>query len=386
MSLTAPVDLEGHFRSFVQASIGTTATPDLAMARKLDLSSFDAGSEERLAAATQAILSHAENGGTHHREGTLSALGVAMDASDRAFADAGFDAFARSSFRIRKLEPEDWSRAGDFFYVKINHAFWEQLYTLFASDPEPSRMRITDAPRFRRLYLDTGFILPLATALRESATVSKDGTHILAPSFAISFYAGMLDHQAILSSHPTADAATRRIHAGACVGANGFLRALFDKGPFHVGDGCFPKMALENGQLKQCLDKLGAGCRRIVFVVPQHLEGIRYAFGDEVPQDVLLIPRGNVYRTWAASLFLAVRHILARLAQDERVIVMTQSGVFSALLGLYLRRARNDLMPGTGRLHFLDLGQVLDIAAPESGGPWIRRFRVDERSLFRIDG
>jgi hypothetical protein len=63
---------------------------------------------------------------------------------------------------------------------------------------------------------------------------------------------------------------------------------------------------------------------------------------------------------------------------------MTQSAVFSALLGLFLADARRRLpLPGTV-LRYFDLGQALDVAAPNAGGPWVRRNLVRDSSLFHL--
>jgi hypothetical protein len=72
------------------------------------------------------------------------------------------------------------------------------------------------------------------------------------------------------------------------------------------------------------------------------------------------------------------------LAADGRVLVITQSAVFSALLGFFLAHARRQLpLPGTV-LRYFDLGQTLDVAAPESGGMWVRRNQAVDNSLFHL--
>ena len=79
------------------------------------------------------------------------------------------------------------------------------------------------------------------------------------------------------------------------------------------------------------------------------------------------------------------RHLLGRLAEDGRLLVITQSAVFSALLGCFLVEARRRLLPAGNRLRFFDLGQVLDVAAPEAGGRWTRLFARGDTGLFTID-
>jgi hypothetical protein len=67
------------------------------------------------------------------------------------------------------------------------------------------------------------------------------------------------------------------------------------------------------------------------------------------------------------------------------VLVITQSAVFSALLGLFLADAKRRLLPAASRLAYFDLGQVLDIATPEVGGHWVRTHAQGDASLFRTD-
>ena len=80
----------------------------------------------------------------------------------------------------------------------------------------------------------------------------------------------------------------------------------------------------------------------------------------------------------------AMSAVLARLRTDDRVMVITQSAVFAALLGLFLRQAKDELLPRTKRIFFLDLGQVIDSATPDSGGVWISRHAVPDSALFRV--
>ena len=76
--------------------------------------------------------------------------------------------------------------------------------------------------------------------------------------------------------------------------------------------------------------------------------------------------------------------MLARLAGDGRVLVITQSAVFAALLGFFLADARRRLpLPGTC-LRYFDLGQALDVAAPETGGVWVRHNPVADGALLYL--
>lgn len=91
-----------------------------------------------------------------------------------------------------------------------------------------------------------------------------------------------------------------------------------------------------------------------------------------------------MHACWAAALQAITGHILARLETDDRVLVITQSAVFAALLGLFLRAAKEAMALEGKQIFFFDLGQVLDSATPELGGIWITRHEVGDPSLFYL--
>jgi len=273
----------------------------------------------------------------------------------------------------------------DVCYVKINHGFWEQIYALFG-DPDPVRMRINDAPdvqKYRGRYIDSGFADALAAAFTAIARPSGLRLHFVGVHLGVSLRTGGLDHEAVLAGFPTWDAATQRVPLGAAIGLAAWCESLFPGLQPAFCDGSLPKRGLNTGRLRETLSWAADRSDRIMFVVPPHLSRIRLA-GTEVPQETVLVPAAAVHESWVDCLRAAAGHVFARLASDGRVLVMTQSAVFSALLGFFLADARRRLpLPGTV-LRYFDLGQALDVAAPNTGGPWVRRNLVRDSSLFHL--
>lgn len=169
---------------------------------------------------------------------------------------------------------------------------------------------------------------------------------------------------------------------GASVGVIAFMLSVFGDRRFHFSDGCFPKRGLVNGELRDVLDEFSRGIDQIVFVVPPHLRGIELSVSD-APHTHLYISGSQVHETWPPSLYSTAGPILQRLAEGQRVLVLTQSAVFSALLGLLLAEMKH-AMASPGQLLFLDLGQVLDIAVPSAGGPWAARLAGGDFGLFNL--
>ena len=292
-----------------------------------------------------------------------------------------------SAARLDIASVPDFRELGDadVCYVKINHGFWEQIYALFG-DPDPVRMRINDAQRvqwLRGCYINSGFADALAAA---TAAVARphgpllrfDGVYL-----GVSLHNGGLDHEAVLAHFPTWDAAMQRVPLGAAIGLAAWWDSLFPELRPAFCDGSLPKRGLNTGRLRETLTWAADRSDRIVFVVPPHLARVRLG-GTAIPQETVVIPAQAVHESWVDCLRAAAGHVFARLASDGRVLVMTQSAVFSALLGSFLADARRRLpLPGTV-LRYFDLGQALDVAAPNAGGPWVRRNRVCDSSLFHL--
>lgn len=361
-----------HFASFITQALNVQA-PHALRVDAPNWSSFDA-------AAEQAWLNRAAPVMQRRDRGTETKLRLAVQNAASLIDPQNLAPALERRFDILPAErfvPSD----RDLIYFKINHGYWEQLRWLFAPSVEISRMRPHNRDPYRVMYLDFGFadaLYSLAHAMiAEGRTVHFDGVE-----FAISLTNGADPHAHIVADYVTSPVLTQTIVSSVVVGAGGFFDALRPDRVFQLRDGCFPKVGLASGALRETLAAFAAKADRIVFVVPPHLNGVQLD-GAACPQETLVISGKRVHELWAATLYGVTRHILAAFDRADTVLVITQSAVFAAALGLYLKAAKDDLM-ASKRLFFFDLGQVLDIANPNTGGVWVAKYGVSDPGLFRL--
>ena len=283
------------------------------------------------------------------------------------------------------IEPQDrfiCDPDSDFWYFKINHGYWEQLYGIHG-DPDPLTRRFTASAPYRQAYSESAFSLALETLVVRQ--VRDDGRALSFPGvhFGMSLEAGNHDHDTVLRRFPAQPPALQMIPLGAAIGLLGTFDTLFGERLLRFADGSFPKRAAVGGSLRQTLSAFTRAADRVVFVVPPHLRGLRLDVPG-VPQESLPVPGRTVHQCWAAALNATCRHVIERLRTDDRIVVITQSAVFAGLLALFLRQAKGMLLPGTKRVFFFDLGQVIDSATPDSGGVWISRHAVHDPDLFQL--
>jgi hypothetical protein len=305
------------------------------------------------------------------------------DAMNRVATDATHEAIGSFvSANIEIVSDKEFSpTAGcDFYYVKINHGYWEQLLALFC---EPSRvaMRILDTEIYKSQYISSGFMDAVDVAIRRAA--SDDGSVIRFPHihFGVSLWNGRSEHADVLADVPS-EAFLHQIVLGASIGVKACFDSLFGQRHLSFCDGSFPKHGLKTGLLHECLHSFAAEADLVIFVIPPHLKGIRIA-GTNVPHEHMFISGSMVHESWIASLYFTVGQILQRVAVNGRVLVITQSAVFSALLGLFLQSAKNAVVP-RGTIYFFDLGQVIDIANPLAGGHWAKNYAPAHKTLFTL--
>lgn len=301
---------------------------------------------------------------------------LVSDATIRSFADARFDVAPMPDLRA--------SGDHDIYYAKINHGFWEQMYAAIAP-PDPVKMRIKNPAERRARYLASGFADALAAAMEGAAHQEQGSIRFPGVQFAVSLASGSHDHADVLAGFDARSPVERQIVIGAAIGIAAWFEAVFPRQRPSFFDGSFPKRGLESGALRATLEWAASASQRIIFVVPPHLEGIRLT-GTTTPQETFLVPATTIHEGWAACLHAVASHVLTRLAEDHSVLVITQSAVFSALLGLFLAQAKPRLLGTAHRLRYFDLGQVLDIAVPNAGGLWARHLAKGDLSLFRMDG
>lgn len=286
--------------------------------------------------------------------------------------------------RIDIAPVPDFRQLGDsdLCYVKINHGFWEQLYALFGVR-DTTTMRIVDPRRFHVRYVASAFADALAATTAAIARPDGPRLRFAGVHLGTSLDNGTLDHDAILAGFPGREAGEQRINLGAAIGLVAWWETLFPGLRPAFCDGSFPKQGLATGRLRETLSWAADRSDRIVFVVPPHLAHVRLS-DTAIPQETVIVPAKTVHESWADCLHATAGHVLGRLAGDGRVLVITQAAVFSALLGFFLTDVRRRLpLPGTC-LRYFDLGQALDVAAPDTGGFWVRRNAVGDGSLFHL--
>jgi hypothetical protein len=334
-------------------------------------------------AATAALVARAGPTARQRRFDQERRFAQALATAAPAVTTDSLPAFVNQRISVR---PVDVLRAGggeDLCYLKINHGFWEQLYAIFGVN-DPARMRIRDPDLFRRRYVESGFLEALAAAIGLVARAERERLAFPGIRFGVSLASGTHDHSDVLAGFATREPREQKIVMGAAIGLASWWEAFFPGSRPDFCDGSFPKQGLLSGRLRETLLEAAGDAARIVFVVPPHLAGIRL-LGTPLPQETVLVPAETVHESWAAGLAAVGSHVMGRLAGEGRVVLITQSAVFSALLGCFLADARRRLLPREARLHFFDLGQALDVAAPAAGGPWSRRHAAGAESLFQID-
>lgn len=340
------------------------------------------GAVEQWPAETARLVAAAGPGCGRRRQDREARLAAHLEAIAPLVTAESLPAFVADRLDIAAV-PDFASLAdAELGYVKINHGFWEQLYALFGR-PDAERMRIQDPARFRAQYVESGFLDALAVALGRVARPEAGRLRFPGMQLGVSLASGSHDHPELLARFAERPAGRRSIVMGAAIGLVSWWETLFPGLQPAFCDGSFPKRGLATGALQAALEAAAARSERIVFVVPPHLATIRLA-GVGIPQETVLVPPTTVHESWAACLAATAGHVLARLAADGRVLVITQSAVFSAVLGAFLLDARRRLLPADARLRFFDLGQALDVAAPAAGGPWARQQETGGRDLFHL--
>ncbi len=307
-------------------------------------------------------------------------LAAALAATAPLVTPESLVAFATE--RLELMGPPDLTDPGDedLCFIKINHGLWEHLYWMFAA-PDPLRMRLTESERFRRRYADSGFLDLLETVFRRVSRAEGERLRFPGLHLGVSLASGTHDHPDVLASFGSRPARQQLVIMGAAIGLVAWWNTLFPGLRPDFCDGSYPKRGLVTGALKTTLLRAAAASERIVFVVPPHLTAVRLA-GVNVPQETVVVPPTTVHESWIPCLATTSRHVLGRLAADGSVLVICQANVFSAALGGFLLDARRHLLPVDARLRFFDLGQTLDIAAPEAGGLWAKQHAAGDCDLF----
>lgn len=340
------------------------------------------GWEAAWEAATRALVANVSPEFSRYSKSRLEVLGRAFDTQSARINFDTLQTVMNQKLRVHRQDGFECNPQEDFWYFKINHGYWEQLFRILGTY-DPVKMRIPSDTAYRRAYIDSAFWVVLEALMSEC--VSVDGATLSFPGMHVgtSLHNGSETHEELLQSFSSTSLKLQQVVLGASIGLSGVFESLFGAEKFELADGSFPKRAAMEGTLRETLHQFARHAQRVLFVVPPHLTGITLD-GLDIPQETLPVPGACVHESWAAALYATVRHVLGRLETDTRVMVITQSAVFSAMLGIFLRKAKEALVPPGRQIFFFDLGQALDSATPESGGLWITRYQVADPSLFRI--
>ena len=383
-SNSAQKKADGLYREFLAGVFALPEPPTLGRF-EADLTAFTDSDETALMDATTAWLKSVQDqGGRDFIARETDWLADGLERKQNELDDIGIKSFVERHFSI-EYEPARYMFSDqDCVYVKLNHAFWEDLYALFVKPAQQDRPRRLSLEISRAGTVESGFLCALLYLFRHFSEATANGTVFRGVYVAGGLLNGGLPHRHLMDSFETARPMAQTLVAGAAVGAAAFFAKLFGPGCIHLDDGCLPKYGHETGVLRDILKVHADASDRIIFVVPVHLRGIRLNVSAALDQEVLHVSRRLVHESWIATLHTVASHILTRMLSGERVLVITQCGPFTALLGLYLGRAARELRLQPGQLAYFDLGQVTDFANQEESGPWLtnHRHKIEGTGLF----
>ena len=370
---------EAVFLDFLDACFRPEAR-DANTVRQLCRAFPDASVGQDLVEETDEILRHLGPGPLNE---LCHDLRRAMRSTTARYDEFGFHDFVDRHFRIEPMESLLTSNARDFVYTKINHGFWEHLFSIFSDRIDPQRMRITEVEIYQRHYVGSSLLVPLARLVWASAAPTTDEVAFAPIHFALSLGNGRETHPENLRDFDAMTTNVRLLTSGAAIGAAAFFGALFGDRRIHADDGCFPKRGFTTGVLEEVLRARLALSDRVVCVVPAHLDGLQLKMSD-LPHESLVISRTHVHEGWLATLRTVARPLLERMWRGENLMAIAQAGVFATILALFLVQAKRRLGLDGVRLDFFDLGQVVDVANPDDTGTWVRNHKPRLEHLFGL--
>ena len=273
------------------------------------------------------------------------------------------------------------------YFIKVNHGFWEQV--LAAGWPRrPKNIGRPVSPKhYNRIYFDTCFVDALLNSMRDSAKITN-GTLAFEPiDFGVSLNNGLLSHREILDNFAELTDEDRVVGRGAMVGMLSFLECGFGASAGSFIDGGFAKRSFLSGELASWAETVPNNFDHVVYVVPPHLGKITLLDEGKIAQTVYQISGRKLLLSWLPTLYLLARGIYEKLETGEKLVVVTQSAVFSALLGCFVHQIARTFDKATPPVSFLDLGQVLDMANPDAAASWVKVYQPDQSlSPFRMRG
>lgn len=269
----------------------------------------------------------------------------------------------------------DFDASNDYYFVKVNHGFWEQITKVVLPMRYHHRLRDTiDENLMNSMFFDSFFIEKLFIQMYRNLIRQNEKENVLQGiDFAISFGAGDYSISEILNSKED------EIKRGSMVGAISFVNSLIPKGRLILNDGAMMKSLCKGRLLDDFVAKANKNADAILFIVPPHLENIGMTKG-EIPQYVLPIPRFNVHQLWPSISVAVFGVVYALLTKYDDIKIYSQCAVYAAILAFIIKDIKNNLFYGSDKtVHFFDLGRVLDVADLKGCAwqPWTRELQQD---------
>jgi len=291
------------------------------------------------------------------------------------YSDGDVVELAHARFTHEETDLIERLRSDGFVYAKINHGSWE--YLTFVGCLRTGRAWTRPWERLHT-YEHSRFMEVVARAIgayqrRTVAMELPEGTLVTPDSVVgVGFGDG--------NRPPHEDLTLPLVPfvKGAVVGCASFFEAIGRPHRWRVGDGSGPKLLFWNDRLHLLCSRIAERSDALVFVVPPHLASIAMPSWQGAAF-TLVIPGTAVSEMWPATLPLLVG-TLERLAQEHpRLTILAQASDMSGLLGIVLGTFC-DRAPMT-QVAYIDMGQVLDLAAPDhpDAGIWIRRRDVRDK-------
>ena len=286
-------------------------------------------------------------------------------------ADETLAALARDRYRLEVVDPFPAIDQGDLVYGKINHGFWEflALVPLEAAGLTPPRpLRVWDMHVASRLPELVAWVIERLRR-HHAGRGWPDGT-VSVPGawFGIHFRSGERLAAAELEL-PLSD-----VVRGAILGMAHLLGADGPPDAWWFADGSMPKQLFWNGRLDAFLRALADVSDVMVLAGPPNVMsgGVR---GWDGPVEHLVLPAGWIEPQWPVVLPVLLGAVDALLDRYRRITVLAQGAEIGGLLPplIHLVRATDPARRGVVRC--IDLGQVLDLAAPDhpGAGGWIHK-------------
>ena len=224
-SNSAQKKADGVYREFLAGVFALPEPPTLGRF-EADLTAFTDSDETALMDATTAWLKSIQDQGARDfiaRETDWLADG--LERKQNELDDIGIKSFVERHFSI-EYEPARYMFSDqDCVYVKLNHAFWEDLYALFVKPAQQHRPRRLSLEISRAGTVESGFLCAVLYLFRHFSQATADGTVFRGVYVAGGVINGGVPHRHLMDSFETAWPIAQTLVAGAAVGLRHSLKS-----------------------------------------------------------------------------------------------------------------------------------------------------------------